>query len=47
MYWSDEVVVMPSTDQLAFNREQYNRDQNWPDDKVQNGMQVNRHGIRF
>jgi len=47
MCWADEVVVIPSTDQLAFNREQCNRNQDGPDDKMKNGTQVSRHGIRF
>jgi len=40
MCWTDKVVVIPSTDQLAFSREQCNRDQDGPDDKMKNGAQV-------
>ena len=47
MCWTDEVVVIPSTDQLAFNREQCNRDQDGPDETMKNGIQVIGHGIRF
>ena len=32
--------LIPSTDQLAFNREQCNRDQDGPDDKMKNGRHV-------
>ena len=47
MCWSDEVFVIPSTDQFALSREQFNRDQDGPKDKMKNGTQVSRHGIRF